>query len=79
MGTAYERAKYRRNDLIEANDQLLASTERRASAFMHPELEKDLPEQTLLIYKIHEDRNKKPPAQSDEQTQAETPGAETPK
>ncbi|MCR4393111.1 MAG: NADH-quinone oxidoreductase subunit I [Dehalococcoidales bacterium] len=53
MGYAYERAKYRRHDLVQANEALLASPERRASAYMHPELEKTLPEQTLLIDKIH--------------------------
>jgi len=53
MGYAYERAKYRRQDLVQANEALLASPERRASAYMHPELEKTLPEQTLLIDKIH--------------------------
>ena len=51
MGYAYERAKYRRNDLVQANQALLASPERRPSAFMHPDLEADLPQQTLLIDK----------------------------
>jgi NADH-quinone oxidoreductase chain I len=58
MGYAYERAKYRRQELVQANDQLLASPERRTSAFMHPELEPGLPLQTLLIDKIHEEKIK---------------------
>jgi len=54
MGYAFERAKYRRSDLVQKNEQLLASSEHRASAFLHPELEEELPQQTLLIDKLHE-------------------------
>ena len=54
MGYAYERAKYRRGDLIQTNEMLLASPERPRSAYMHPELEKDLPRQTLLLEKVTE-------------------------
>jgi NADH-quinone oxidoreductase chain I len=57
MGYAYERAKYRRGDLVQTNEKLLASPERRASAFMHPELEAELPEQTLLLDKLHNKGN----------------------
>jgi formate hydrogenlyase subunit 6/NADH:ubiquinone oxidoreductase subunit I len=53
MGYAFERAKYRRKDLVQTNEALLATPERRASAFMHPELEAELPEQTLLVDKLH--------------------------
>jgi formate hydrogenlyase subunit 6/NADH:ubiquinone oxidoreductase subunit I len=49
MGYAYERAKYRRNELVQANEQLLASPERRSSAYMHPDIEPELPRQTLLV------------------------------
>jgi NAD(P)H-quinone oxidoreductase subunit I len=49
MGYAFERAKYRRDELVQANEALLASPERRVSAYMHPEIEGELPEQTLLI------------------------------
>jgi NAD(P)H-quinone oxidoreductase subunit I len=49
MGYAFERAKYRRNELVQTNEALLASPERRASAYMHAEMEGELPEQTLLI------------------------------
>ena len=54
MGYAYERAKYHRDELVQTNDMLLASPSRKRSAYMHPELEKDLPRQTLLIEKIVE-------------------------
>jgi formate hydrogenlyase subunit 6/NADH:ubiquinone oxidoreductase subunit I len=70
MGYAYERAKYRRQDLVQTNEGLLASPERRASAFLHPELEAGLPEQTLLIdKKLHREEKVKvktpnPPAES---------------
>jgi NAD(P)H-quinone oxidoreductase subunit I len=53
MGYSYERAKYRRSDLIQVNEMLLASPERPASAFMHPEKDSELPEQTLLVEKKH--------------------------
>lgn len=49
MGYAFERAKYRRDELVQTNEALLASPERRTSAYMHPEIEGELPEQTLLI------------------------------
>ena len=64
MGYAYERAKYRRGELVQANEVLLPSEQRRPSAYMHPELAKDLPQQTLLVEKINEKRQKptaKPP------------------
>jgi NADH-quinone oxidoreductase chain I len=49
MGYAYERARYRRKELVQANEGLLATPERPRSAFLHPELEADLPQQSLLI------------------------------
>ena len=51
MGYAFERARYRRQDLVQTNEGLLASEERRASAFLHPELEADCLE-TLLVDKL---------------------------
>jgi len=59
MGYAFERSKYRRGELVQRNEGLLASTERRASAFMHPELEAELPEQTLLIHELHNNNRKR--------------------
>jgi NADH-quinone oxidoreductase chain I len=49
MGYAYERAKYRRSDLVQSNEMLLASADRRPSGYMHPEIAKELPRQTLLV------------------------------
>ncbi len=59
MGYAFERANYRRKDLVQSNEGLLASETRKASAYMHPEMEKDLPEQTLLIKQIDNREKKK--------------------
>ncbi len=53
MGYSYERAKYRRGDLVQSNEMLLVWPERPASSFMHPELDKQLPEQTLLVERKH--------------------------
>ena len=49
MGYSYERAKYRRGDIVQSNEMLLASAERRPSGYMHPEIAQELPVQTLLI------------------------------
>ena len=54
MGYAYERAKYRRGELVQANEMLLASAERRPSGYMHPEIAAGLPRQTLLVERITE-------------------------
>jgi NADH-quinone oxidoreductase chain I len=57
MGYSYERAKYRRGDLIQSDDALLESPERPASGYFHPEIAAKLPEQTLLVEKITEKRD----------------------
>ena len=57
MGYAYERAQYRRGDIVHANEKLLASAERRPSGYMHPEIAAELPEQTLLLEKIVEEEH----------------------
>ncbi len=49
MGYAYERAKYRRGDIVQSNEMLLAADERQRSGYMYPEIAAGLPEQTLLI------------------------------
>ena len=54
MGYAYERARYRREELVQANEQLLPSTERRRSGYMYPEIAAELPRQTLLLERIIE-------------------------
>src|SRR3990172_7346057 len=56
MGYSYERAKYRRQDLVQTNDELLESEKRPASGYYHPEIAEKLPVQTLLIDKITEKR-----------------------
>ena len=56
MGYAYERAQYLRNDLIQINEGLLSSAEKRPSGYMHPEIAKELPRQTLLVERINEDK-----------------------
>ncbi len=79
------RAKYRRGELVQTNEGLLASPERRASAFMHPELEAELPEQTLLVDKLHNNGNKKkkedgvPPVAPPEEGEKPPPPAQNPK
>ena len=55
MGYSYERAKYRRSELVQTNEMLLPSEERRRSAYMHPELAEELPRQTLLLERITEE------------------------
>ena len=57
MGYSYERAKYRRGELVQTDDELLESPERPASGYFHPEVAENLPEQTLLIDKIVEKNN----------------------
>jgi len=56
MGYSYERAKYRRGDLVQADDELLESPERPASGYFHPDIAEKLPRQTLLVEKITEKR-----------------------
>jgi NAD(P)H-quinone oxidoreductase subunit I len=50
MGYTYERAKYRRKDLI-MNKEDMAIEIRPASGYFHPEIAKQLPEQELLVYR----------------------------
>ena len=49
MGYSYERAKYRRGELVQANEMLLRSEKRPASGYMYPEMAAELPQQTLLL------------------------------
>ena len=56
MGYSFERAKYRRGELVQSDDELLESPERPASGYFHPDIAKKLPEQTLLVDKITEKR-----------------------
>ena len=57
MGYAFERARYRRNELVQSKeDMMLESGEKQPSAYFHPEIAEELPEQTLLVEKIVEKR-----------------------
>jgi len=49
LSYAYERARYRRGELVQSDEMLLASAERQPSGYMYPEIAAKLPEQTLLI------------------------------
>lgn len=49
MGYEYERNSYRLAEQTLEKEELLTPEKRRASAYAHPELARDLPEQTLLI------------------------------
>lgn len=55
MGYAYERAKYRRGELVQnKEDMMLERGEKQPSGYFYPEVAAGLPEQTLLIEKIVE-------------------------
>jgi formate hydrogenlyase subunit 6/NADH:ubiquinone oxidoreductase subunit I len=56
MGYAYERAKYRRGELVQTNEMLLESPERRRSGYFHPDVAAELPRQTLLLERITEEK-----------------------
>lgn len=49
MGYAYERAKYRRSEVVQTNEMLLPSDKRPRSGYMYPEIAAQLPRQTLLV------------------------------
>ncbi len=51
LGYAYERARYRRGELVLAKEDLLETAERPRSGYAHPEVAAELPEQSLLINK----------------------------
>jgi len=57
MGYDYERAKYRRHELVQSKeDMMLESGGKHTSGYFYPELAAGLPRQTLLIDRITEDR-----------------------
>ena len=55
MGAAYERARYRRHELVQEKEQMLDTPDRAVSGYYHPERAEKLPKQTLLLEKIVED------------------------
>lgn len=52
FGRSYERAQYRRGDLVVGKEHM-SSSEKEKSAYYRPELHEQLPEQTLLIDRVH--------------------------
>ncbi len=49
MGYAYERARYRRQELVSAKEGLLLSDKKQPSGYARPKVEVTLPQQTLLL------------------------------
>jgi len=55
MGYAYERARYRRGELVQSKeDMTLESGEKQPSGYFYPEIAASLPRQTLLVERITE-------------------------
>ena len=55
LGYAYERAQYRRNELVQGKeDMMLESGKKRPSGYFYPEIAEKLPRQTLLVERITE-------------------------
>jgi len=54
MGYSYERAKYRRGELVQTKEIMLESPDRPASGYFYPEIAEELPRQTLLLERITE-------------------------
>ncbi len=55
MGYAYERAKYRRGELVQSKeDMMLESGEKQPSGYFYPKIAAELPRQTLLLERITE-------------------------
>jgi NADH-quinone oxidoreductase chain I len=55
MGYAYERAKYRRGELVQTKEMMLESADRQVSGYFYPERAAKLPRQTLLLERITEE------------------------
>jgi len=49
LAYAYAWAKYQRGKLVQGDEMLRVSAERRRSGYMHPEIAAELPKQTLLV------------------------------
>jgi len=50
MGYSYERAQYKRNDLVLSKEDATVSAYRVPSGYYRPEIAARLPLQTLLVY-----------------------------
>jgi NADH-quinone oxidoreductase subunit I len=56
MSYAYECAKYRRDELVQnKEDMMLQSGKKQRSAYFYPEIDDELPRQTLLVERITEE------------------------
>ena len=55
MGYDYERAKYRRGDLVQTKEMMKATPEKHISGYFYPVFAAKLPTQTLLLKKITEE------------------------
>ncbi len=55
MGYAYERAKYRRDELVQTKEMMLESADRQVSGYFYPKRAAKLPRQTLLVERITEE------------------------
>jgi NAD(P)H-quinone oxidoreductase subunit I len=51
MGMDYERASYRRGELVMSKEQMERTPEKQLSGYFRPQIEETLPEQTLLLDK----------------------------
>jgi NADH-quinone oxidoreductase chain I len=56
LGYAYERAKYRRGELVQTKEMMLESPDRQVSGYFYPEFAEKLPRQTLLVERITEEK-----------------------
>ena len=51
MGYSYERARYRRSELVlKKEDMMLEAGERQPSGYFYPDIAEKLPKQSLLVY-----------------------------
>jgi len=49
MGYAYERARYRRHELVQDKETMMETPDKKVSGYFHPERAAKLPRQTLLV------------------------------
>ncbi|MFC1914983.1 4Fe-4S binding protein, partial [Chloroflexota bacterium] len=49
MGYSYERAKYRRAEVVQTKEMMPESVDRPVSGYFYPDLAAKLPKQTLLL------------------------------
>ncbi|MBI2860145.1 MAG: NADH-quinone oxidoreductase subunit I [Chloroflexi bacterium] len=55
MGYDYERARYRRGELVQSRDMMTETPEKHVSGYFFPDRAASLPLQTLLVEKITEE------------------------